>query len=154
MKSTLIVASMVVSLALGTSAMAQTKTITVTPDQVKWAENKSLPPGWQSAVLAGDPTKKGAYAVRVKIPPNSDFPAHMHPDVETITVISGSFGIGQGGSGDKSKGQVLPAGSFYRLPAQTAHFAWTEADGAVIQVQGNGPFTVQPIKPKAAKKKT
>ena len=137
----------------GTSAVAATKTVTVTPDQVKWADNKSLPPGWQSAVMAGDPTKKGSYAVRVKIPPNSTFPAHKHPDVETITVTSGSFGIGQGDSGDKSKGQTLPAGSFYRLPAHTAHYAWTEGDGAVIQVEGNGPFTVQPIKPKAAAKK-
>jgi quercetin dioxygenase-like cupin family protein len=152
MKYAVVIASMALALIFGTPAIAQT--ITVTPDQVKWADNKSLPPGWQSAVLAGNLAKKGAYAVRVKIPANSSFPAHMHPDVETITVISGSFGIGQGTSGDKSKGQVLPAGSFYRLPAHTAHYAWTEADGAVIQVQGNGPFTVQPIKQKAAAKKS
>ena len=154
MKYASIAASLALGLALGTSAMAAPKTIAVTPDQVKWADNKSLPPGWQSAVLAGDLAKKGTYAVRVKIPPNSGFPAHMHPDVETITVISGSFGIGQGTSADKSKGQMLPAGSFYRLPAHTAHFAWTEADGAVIQVEGNGPFVVQPIKGKPAAKKS
>jgi quercetin dioxygenase-like cupin family protein len=152
MKYGLLAASVAFGLALGTGAFAATQTITLTPDQVKWTDNKALPPGWQSAVLACDPSKKGSYAVRVKVPPNSAFPAHEHPDVETITVISGSFGIGQGDSGDKSKGQVLPAGSFYRLPAHTAHYAWTEGDGAVIQIQGSGPFMVQPIKSTALKK--
>jgi len=150
MKYALFVASVALGLALGTGAIAATKTITVTPDQVKWADDKSLPPGWQIAVVAGDPKKKGAYAIRLKIPPNSTFPAHKHPDVETITVISGSFGIGQGDAGDKSKGQMLPAGSFYQLPAHTAHFAWTEGEGTVVQVEGSGPFTVQMIKPKKA----
>ena len=138
---------------VGTGAFAATQTITVTPDKVQWADSKSLPPGWQIAVMAGTPTKKGPYAIRLKIPANSAFPAHTHPDIETITVISGAFGIGQGPSGDKSAGQLLPAGSFYRLPAHTAHFAWTETDGAVVQVEGNGPFIVQPIKAKGAAKK-
>lgn len=153
MRYALAITSTALALVLGTSAVAATKTITLTPDQVKFAETKGLPPGWQSAVLAGDLAKKGPYAMRLKIPPNASFPAHKHPDIETITVISGSFGIGQGDSGDKSKGQLLPAGSFYRLPAHTAHYAWTEGDGAIVQVEGSGPFVVQPVKPKAATKK-
>ncbi len=152
MKNAGMIAAAMLALVVATGAVAATKTITVTPDQVKWADNKSLPSGWQSAVLAGDPRKKGGYVVRVKIPPNAGFPAHKHPDVETITVISGAFGIGQGTSGDKTQGQLLPAGSFYRLPAHTAHYAWTEGDGAVIQVEGNGPFVVQAIKPKKSAK--
>lgn len=152
MKYALIIAVGVLSVA-GTNALAASQTITVMPDQVKWADNKTLPPGWQIAVMAGSPAKKGPYAIRLKIPANSAFPAHTHPDVETITVISGAFGIGQGSAGDKSAGQLLPAGSFYRLPAHTAHFAWTEGDGAVVQVEGNGPFVVQPVKAKAAAKK-
>ncbi len=154
MRHALIIAAGVLGLAVGTGALAATKTITVTPDKVQWADSKSLPPGWQIAVMAGDPTKKGSYVIRLKVPANAAFPAHTHPDVETITVISGAFGIGQGASGDKSTGQLLPAGSFYRLPAHTAHYAWTEADGAVVQVQGNGPFVVKLIKQKAAGKKT
>lgn len=152
MKFRLIVAPVTLALVLGASAMADTKTIMLMPDQVKWGEAKGLPPGWQGAVLAGNPTKKGAYVERVKIPPNALFPPHMHSDVENITVLSGSFGIGQGTSGDKSRGQVLPAGSFYRLPAHTAHYAWTEADGAVIQIHGTGPSTIQMIKPMVAAK--
>jgi anti-sigma factor ChrR (cupin superfamily) len=148
MKYALLAASLAFGLACGTTANAASQTITVTPDQVKWADNKTLPPGWQIAVMAGDPSKKGSYAIRLKVPANASFPAHTHPDVETITVISGAFGIGQGPSADKAKGQMLPAGSFYRLPAHTAHFAWTEADGAVVQVEGSGPFVVQPIKQK------
>ena len=152
MKYALMVASTVLAFALGASAMAATQTITLTPDQIKWGPAKGLPPDWQGAALAGDSTKKGAYVERVKIPPNAMIPPHMHPDTENITVLSGTFGIGQGTSGDKSKGQMLPAGSFYRLPAHTAHYAWTGADGAVIQIHGIGPSAIQMIKPKVPSK--
>ena len=79
-----------------------------------------LPPDWQVAVLMGDPAKAGPYVERVKLPPNAVIPPHTHPDNENITVLSGSFGIGEGEAADKAKGRVLSAGSFYYLPANMA----------------------------------
>jgi quercetin dioxygenase-like cupin family protein len=131
-------------LASGT-VLAQNETLVIMPDQVKWGPAPGLPPGWQAAILTGDPAKSGPYVERVKLPPNEMVPAHTHPDVENITVISGSFGIGQGNVADKSKGQVLPQGSFYLLPANTPHFAWSGPDGAIVQVHGIGPSGIKMI---------
>jgi quercetin dioxygenase-like cupin family protein len=146
----LLVATTVFCLMTGV-AVAQNGTLVVTPDQVRWGPAPGLPADWQAAVLIGDPAKSDPYVERVKLPPNATVPPHTHPDIENITVISGSFGIGQGSVPDKSKGQMLPAGSFYRLPANTAHFAWSGPDGAVIQIHGIGPSGIKMIEAAADK---
>ena len=138
MRAGLWIGAMALVLASG-PAMAQDETLTVMPDQVRWGPAPGLPTDWEAAILIGDPAKEGPYVERVKLPPNAMVPPHTHPDIESITVISGSFGIGQGKVADKSKGQVLPVGSFYHLPANTAHFAWSGPDGAIVQVHGIGP---------------
>lgn len=114
-----------------------------------WGPAPGLPAGWQAALLVGDPAKPGPYVERVKLPPNAMVPAHTHPDAENLTVISGSFGIGHGAVADKSKGQLLPAGSFHYLPPNTAHFAWAGPDGAIVQVEGIGPSGIKMIEPPA-----
>jgi len=139
-------ASIVLAAALAAgAAAAQTRTIVVTPDQVKWGPAEGLPAGWQIAVLSGNPAKAGPYVERVKLPAGAMVPPHSHPDVENITVLSGAFGIGEGKVADKSKGQVLMPGAFYVLPRNTAHFAWAGPDGAVIQVHGVGPSGIKMI---------
>jgi quercetin dioxygenase-like cupin family protein len=146
MRAALFVVSTTFLLAIGVSTAAEGQTITVRPNEVKWSDIKDLP-GWQEAVLSGDPTKEGPYVQRVKVPANALVPLHTHPDTENITVLTGSFGIGQGDKADKSKGQMLPAGSFHLLPADTAHFAWAGAKGAVIQIHGVGPSGMTMIQP-------
>ena len=79
-------------------------------DQVNWAPATNLPAGWQITVLVGDPAQAGPYVQRVKLPPNAAVPPRAHPDGENITVLSGSFGIGEGEVADQAKGRVLPAG--------------------------------------------
>ena len=134
------------TLTLCGNALAQSGTIVLTPDQIKWGPAKGMPAGWEVAVLAGAPDKRGPYVERIKLPANAMVPPHTHPDTENITVLSGSFGIGEGKVADKSKGRVLPAGSFYRLPANTPHFAWAGAEGAVIQIHGIGPSGMKMLK--------
>jgi quercetin dioxygenase-like cupin family protein len=138
MQSKLMMSAMALVLASG-AAVAQMEAVTVMPDQVKWGSAPGLPADWQIAVLMGDPAKAGAYVQRVKLPPNAMIPPHTHPDDENITVVSGSFGIGEGEVADRAKGRVLPAGSFYHLPANMAHFAWAGPEGAIIQIHGVGP---------------
>jgi quercetin dioxygenase-like cupin family protein len=117
------------------SALAQT--VGVTPDEIQWEHSGGL---GVSARLFGDPGKDGPYVVRIKVPPNDVTPPHTHRQAESITVISGAIGFGLGTVFDRSKGRMLTAGSFLHLPPNTAHFAWTEAEGAVIQAHGSGPF--------------
>lgn len=60
-------------------------------------------------------------------------------------MLSGSFGIGEGEVADRAKGRLLRAGSFYYLPAGTAHFAWAGPEGATIQIHGIGPSGINMV---------
>jgi quercetin dioxygenase-like cupin family protein len=127
------------------AAVAQMEVIAVMPDQINWRPAPGLPADWQTSVLMGDPSKAGPYVTRVKLPPNASIPPHTHPDNENITVISGSFGIGEGEIADQAKGRVLPTGSFYYLPANMVHFAWAGPQGAIVQIHGVGPSGIKMI---------
>jgi len=127
-----------VSLFVAAAVGAQDKPIAVKPEQIKWSDMQGMA-GWKMAVLAGDPTKAGPYVERVKLPANAFIPPHSHPDTENLTVISGTFSIGNGDKADKSKTVALSAGSFYLLPANLVHYAWTGPKGATIQIHGVGP---------------
>ena len=133
-------------LAIGAAVLAQSQPITVKPENVKWTDIKELP-GWKEAILVGDPEKPGPYVQRIKIPPDALVPPHSHPDTENITVLTGTFGIGEGSKVDKAKGQVLGVGSFYLLPANTVHFAWAGPKGATLQIHGVGPSGMTMVEP-------
>jgi len=133
-------------LAIGAVALAQNQPIAVKLGDVKWTDIKGMP-GWKQAILAGNPEKPGPYVQRIKIPPNALVPPHSHPDTENITVMAGTFGIGDGPKVDKTKGQVLGVGSFYLLPANRVHFAWAGPKGAILQIHGVGPSGMTMIEP-------
>ena len=137
MKPQLFLVLAVLAIACGVPALADDTRIGVAPDEIQWGQVEGL---GLAIILQGDPAKSGPYALRIKVPPNNITQPHVHQQAENITVISGSFGFGLGTVFDRSKGRVLPAGSFVHLPANTSHFAWTGADGAVIQANGDGPF--------------
>jgi len=120
-----------------TQAMAEDSSVGIIPAEIKWVDTKNL---GRAVVLEGDPSGNGAYVLRIAVRPNDVTPPHTHNQAENITVISGWIGFGLGPVFDRSKGRVLPAGSFFHLPARTPHFAWTGPEGAVIQAHGNGPF--------------
>ena len=129
--------AILVTLALCVQAMAEDTSIGVTPAEMKWKDNGD---GSRTVILDGDPSGNGTYVLRIQAPPNHTTQPHTHPQAENITVISGWLGFGLGTVFDRSKGRVLPAGSFFHLPANTPHFGWTGPEGVVIQAHGNGPF--------------
>ena len=93
----------------------------VSPQEIKWGPAPAvLPPGAEAAVLFGDPSKEGLFALRLKLPQGYRVPPHTHPVDEVVTVISGTFGLGMGKTADQSQAQPLPAGSFFALPPDTA----------------------------------
>ena len=139
MQRVLLVVFGVALLAASASALAQTNPVAIKPNEVKWSDMKGAPAGWKQAVLVGDPEKPGPYVERIKVPANSKVPPHSHPDTENITVLAGSFGIGEGDKFDKTKGTVLGAGAFYMLPANVVHFAWAGPNGVTLQIHGVGP---------------
>src|SRR5881394_4106939 len=80
------------------------------PDAIKWQPGPpSLPKGAMMAVLEGDPTKAGPFVFRVKLPDGYRVPPHTHPKIERVTVIAGTFFIGQGDRFDPKKGHGMTA---------------------------------------------
>lgn len=147
MQRVLLIVFGVVLLAAGAPVLAQSQSVAIKPNEVKWSDMKGMPVGWKQAVLVGDPEKPGPYVERIKVPANSKVPPHSHPDTENITVLAGSFGIGEGDKFDKSKGMVLGVGSFYMLPANVVHYAWAGPQGVTLQIHGVGPSGMTMVEP-------
>ena len=117
------------------------------PANLVWGDAPpGLPPGAQLAVLSGDPTKKGVFTVRLRMPAGYKIPPHTHPTAELVTVISGSIHRGNGDKFDEAAGQKMSVGSFAAIPAGTKHFAWATEE-AVIQIHGEGPFGIKHVNP-------
>ena len=118
-----------------------------TPVAIQWKDGPAaLPPGAKLAVLEGDPAKEGPVTMRISFPAGFKIPPHWHPNIEHITVISGTFNLGMGDKFDKTKATKLPAGSFSFVPPKTPHFLWTE-EACVVQVHAIGPWGIVYINP-------
>jgi quercetin dioxygenase-like cupin family protein len=115
---------------------------------VKWQPAPPmLPEGAQFSVLDGDPMKQGSpFTVRLKMPDGYQVPAHSHPTDENVTVMSGILGAGMGDKLDKSKGQLIRAGGFVRIPQGMHHYAWAKG-ATVVQIHGTGPLNFQYVNP-------
>jgi quercetin dioxygenase-like cupin family protein len=119
----------------------------ISPQEVKWGPAPAvLPPGAEAAVLFGDPGKAGLFALRLKLPQGYHVPPHTHPVDEVVTVISGTFGLGMGETADESQAQPLPAGSFFALPPDTAHYVFID-EATVIQINSVGPWGLTYVNP-------
>ena len=104
-------------------------------------------PTVQMTPLIGDPTKPGLYTVRVNIAPHTQVRPHTHRDNRSVTVISGTWHMGYGGTFDTKALKDLPPGSFYTEPAGQAHFAQTGDEPVVIWVTGYGPSDTKFVTP-------
>lgn len=117
------------------------------PGKLEWEDGPaSLPKGAKIAVLEGDPTKEGPFVFRVKAPGGYRIPAHTHPKMERVTVISGTFNIGMGEKFDKEATQAMPAGSYGFWEPNMPHFVWIEGE-TVAQFHGIGPWTINYVNP-------
>jgi len=145
MKKLLILVGLI---ALAGSALAQDAMmgIVVKPDALTWKDSPTLPKGAQFTTILGDPAKAEMVVQRVKFPPNYQIPPHTHPFVDVATVISGTFGTGEGEKLEK-KGEMLKAGSVFTHAAKHAHYAWTGNEEAILQIQYTGPAGIDYINP-------
>jgi quercetin dioxygenase-like cupin family protein len=136
------------------AAMAQDAHKMVSPEDIQWGPAPPvLPAGAEAAVLFGDPSKEGLFALRVKFPAGYAVPPHTHPVDEVVTVISGTFKLGMGETADASAATPLPAGSFFALPPETAHFASVDEE-TVVQITTTGPWALTYVNPADDPRKT
>jgi len=128
-------------------ATAADEHVLVSPDDLNWrAAPPAFPKGAQIAVLSGDPSNEGLYVVRLRVPAGYKVPAHVHPNDEHVTVISGTFHIGMGDKLDEKKGNAVKAGGFARAPKDMQHYAWFTED-TTIQLHGMGPQGITYVNP-------
>lgn len=118
----------------------------VSASDLKWEDVPSLPKGAKIAVIEGPMNQAVPFTVRLKLPANYKIPAHWHPAIERVTVLSGTFHMGVGDKLDEKNSMALKPGSMMILQPKTHHFAWTK--GAVeVQLHGNGPWAVTYVNP-------
>ena len=109
---------------------------------LEWVDAGGIPPGAKNAAIKAPLNEAVPFTFRVKFPADYKIPAHWHPAVERVTVLSGTFNFGTGDKLDTTKSKALTPGSFEIMPAKTNHFAWTSEE-TVVQIQGVGPVDYQ-----------
>jgi quercetin dioxygenase-like cupin family protein len=132
-------------LAAVTSAMTwarqdKKEVVGLTPEQVRWFTPPYYKDGRERAQLYGDSSQGGAWIDRVKIPAGGRVLAHSHPHDELVTVIKGTWYLGEGERFDQAKLKGYPAGSFVVIPAGVPHFLAAKEGGAIVQLSGTGKF--------------
>ena len=131
-----------ISLLCISSLMSQTdkKIIGIAEAQVNWFTPPYYKDGRQRAKLYGDSNGDGPWIDRVKIPAGGRVLAHTHPHDELVTIIEGTWYLGEGTRFDSSKLKGYPAGSFIVIPAGVPHFAAAKEGPVVVQLNGTGKF--------------
>ena len=111
------------------------------PDQIPWSPVNAS--GAQSAVVVGDPTKPGFYAVYTKWTKGNHFSRpHFHPNDRYITVLQGTWWVGSGNKFDPEHGSTpMPVGSFVTHFGKQVHWDGAKDEDAVLLIMGEGPAT-------------
>jgi quercetin dioxygenase-like cupin family protein len=129
-----------VTLAMTWAPQRKKEIVGTTAEQVRWSAPTYYKDGRQRAQLFGDSSQGGAWIDRVRIPANMRVRAHTHPQDELVTVIEGTWYVGEGEKFDSTKLKAYPPGSFIVIPAGTPHFVATNDGAVVVQLSGNEKF--------------
>ena len=118
----------------------------LSPGDLKWVDVPSLPPGAKLALIEGPLNEAVPFTFRLQFPANYQIPAHWHPAVERVTVISGTINMGVGDKLDAQKTKPLGPGSMAIMQPKTNHFLWTKEE-TVVQLNGVGPWSITYVNP-------
>ena len=141
------VITIVVTIASGPSLAQRSKKeiVGLTADQVRWFTPPYYNDGRERAQLFGDSSQGSTWIDRVKIPSGARVLAHTHPQNELVTVIEGTWYLGEGAKFDSAKLTGYPAGSFIIIPAGIPHFVAVKEGTVVVQLSGMGRFQTSPL---------
>jgi hypothetical protein len=120
-------------------------TFTETPDQIRWKTAPGSEPNTvENADLWGDSSKPGLYYNLTKWYPGYMSAPHWYETDRLCVVVSGTWWVASGETFNPDDTVPMPAGSFIRRVAHTAHYDGVKKDGkepAVIAICGIGPIT-------------
>jgi quercetin dioxygenase-like cupin family protein len=121
--------------------------IAVAPADLQWQPGPgSLPQGAEFVVIEGNPAEPGPLTLRLKFPANYQVPAHTHPAIEHITVLSGALNVGRGDRLDEAVSTRMDTGSFVVMPVGHSHYVWTD-EAVELQLHSMGPWGIDYIDP-------
>ena len=103
------------------------------PKDLQWEDVAALPPGAKVAVIEGPLDQATPFILQFKFPADGTIPAHWHPAIAHVLVVSGTLNMGIGDKLDLAKTHTLPVGSVSIIPAKINHFGWTQEE-TVVQV--------------------
>ena len=137
--------ALVAAVAVATIVAAQSnkQIVALRPDDIRWFTPPFYKDGRQRAQLHGDSSQGGAWIDRVKIPGGARVLAHTHAQDELVTVIEGTWYLGEGVTFDVAKLGSYPRGSFIVIPAGVPHFVAAEKGEVVVQLSGTGKFQTE-----------
>ena len=120
------------------AAGEEVATPTIIPaETLKW--NPTPFPDVTAAVIAGNPTAGGMYAIFAKYRAGGTSAPHTRPDQRVVTVISGTYYLGAGSEFDESKLKPLKPGTTIIVPAKAPHYAAAKDGETIVQEVGIGP---------------
>jgi len=140
MKRLILAVSIFAAITLTLADTNKKEIIAVTPLEVRWFTPSYYTDGRERAQLLGDSSQGGAWVDRVKIPAGKRILAHTHLEDEPVTVIEGTWYLGEGTKFDSTKLKGYPAGSFIVIPAGVPHFVAAKDGTVIVQLNGNGKF--------------
>jgi quercetin dioxygenase-like cupin family protein len=114
--------------------------VAFTPSQVPWFTPSYYTDGRERAQLLGDSSRGGVWVDRLKMPAGKRVLPHTHPQDELVTVIEGSWYLGEGTKFNPANLKGFPAGSFIVIPAGVPHFVAAKEGEVIVQLNGNGKF--------------
>lgn len=113
------------------------------PDQITWTDNTKS--GNRTAILQGDPTKPGPYAMLLQWLPGNMSRPHFHPNDRHFIVVFGTWWVGTGPEFKPDATVPIPAGSSVTHFAKGVHYDGAKSDPVTILVWGEGPATSTPF---------
>lgn len=140
MRNVFLIGSIIAASTFASLYQDRNEIVGLRPAEIKWFTPPYYSDGRQRAQLFGDSTKAGFWIDRVKIPSGGRVRAHTHPHDELVTVIEGTWYVGQGEKFDATKLKGYPAGSFIVIPAGLPHFVAATNGNVIVQLSGTGKF--------------
>ena len=92
------------------AAQSKKEMVALAPDDVRWFAPPYYNDGRQRAQLFGDSSQGGAWIDGLKIPGGARVLAHAHAQDELVTVIEGTWYLGEGVKFDAAKLKGYPKG--------------------------------------------
>lgn len=138
--ATLFALALAIKSATSSAGQSNKRVRGTTPDEVRWFTPAYYTDGRERAKLFGDSSVDGAWVDRAKIPAGTRVVAHTHPQDELVTVIEGTWYLGEGPKFDSAKLKAYPGGSFIVIPAGVPHFVETREAPVIVQLSGNRKF--------------